>query len=455
MSKGGGNNMQWIPTISSQNSATNTNQNTNTTQNSQTNQTANYANSGLSQNMGGSSGMSLSQIPVWLEQAAQAGVGNAANMLQQGISPYTGQLTAGMNEVQNAAGQGYQNLVGSTQPYFNAAANTTLQGLQQGPQIAAQTFQNGLQNISDYMNPYINNVVNSVSQIGQSNLNNALKQTDDQAISARAFGGSRHGVQEGVAVAQNNRDTNNLIANLLSSGYNNATNLLGQDISNNLSAQNNNANNFQNYMSRLLSGGNQIANLGVGQQGAEANALSNVMGFGNQQQQTAQNAATAAYNNYQYQNTLPIQLQQVYNQTLSAAPHSTANMNMNNQYATGLQSQSGSQQGQSNTSGTSTSNTTGSSNTSTSGQSFQQQQMPSSNPLMTGLGLAAGIGSMFIPGGQGIGLGLLGNSIGGLFGGGSNPYAMVPTADASGGFTRNGQLMNPGGGRIVNGQVVI
>jgi hypothetical protein len=81
--------------------------------------------------------------------------------------------------------------------------------------------------------------------------------------------------------------------------------------------------------------------------------------------------------------------------------------------------------------------------------------MPSSNPLMTGLGLAAGIGSMFIPGGQGIGLGLLGNSLGGLFGGGSNPYAMVPTANASGGFTQNGQLMNPGGGRIVNGQVVI
>jgi hypothetical protein len=366
--------------------------------------------------MGGSSGMSLSQIPVWLEQAAQSGVGNAANMLQQGIAPYTGQLTAGMNEVQNAAGEGYQNLVGSTQPYFNAATNTTLRGLQEGPQIAAQTFQNGLQNIGDYMNPYINSVVNSVSDLSQRNLDKALTQTADQALAAKAFGGSRHGVQEGVATAQNNRNTNDLIANLLSSGYNNATSLLGQDIGNNLSAQNNNANNFQNYMSRLLSGGNQIAGLGVGQQGAEANALSNVMNFGNQQQQTAQNANTAAYSDYQYQNTLPLQLQQLFNQTLSAAPHSTANMNTNNQYATGLQSQSGSQQGQSNTSGTSTSNTTGSSNTSTSGQSFQQQQMPSSNPLMTGLGLAAGIGSMFVPGGQGIGASLLANGLNGLLG---------------------------------------
>ena len=80
------------------------------------------------------------------------------------------------------------------------------------------------------MNPYIDKVVNSVSDISKRNLDSALTQTADQALAAKAFGGSRHGVQEGVATAQNNLNTDNMIANLLSSGYNNAVNFLGQDI---------------------------------------------------------------------------------------------------------------------------------------------------------------------------------------------------------------------------------
>jgi len=74
---------------------------------------------------------------------------------------------------------------------------------------------------------------------------------------------------------------------------------------------------------------------------------------------------------------------------------------------------------------------------------MQQQQMPTSNPLLTGLGLAAGVGSMFLPGGQGLGLGLLGNSLGNFFGGSNNAnpgfsYANVPQANPGGGFTQNG-----------------
>lgn len=383
MSKGGGNNMQWVPTISSQNST------------------------------------SENKIPEWLTAASQRGIGAATDLLNNPGQAYTGELTAGMNDIQNAVGVGLGNLVGQAAPYFNAAGNAISGGMQAPMEVVSGTYKNGLQGISDYMNPYIDTVVDSVSDISRSNLNNALQQTNDQALSARAFGGSRHGIREGVATAQNNRDTNNIIANLLNTGYNNATNLMGQDISNTLTADRSNQGAFQNWMSNLLTGGNSLAKLGMDQQNTNTAALQNVMNYGNQVQQTQQNANTARYNEYLRMQNLPYQALQAYNQTVQGAPKST------------------------------------SSSTATSGQSYQQQQMPSSNPLLTGLGLAAGVGSMFVPGGQGVGLGLLGNSLGGLFGGGSNPYAMVPTASASGGFTQNGQLMNPGGGRIVNGQVVI
>lgn len=383
MSKGGGNNMQWVPTISSNNST------------------------------------SENKIPEWLTAASQRGIGAATDLLNNPGQTYTGELTAGMNDIQNAVGVGLGNLVGQAAPYFNAAGNAISGGMQAPMEVVSGTYKNGLQGISDYMNPYIDTVVDSVSDISRSNLNNALQQTNDQALSAKAFGGSRHGIREGVATAQNNRDTNNIIANLLNTGYNNATNLMGQDISNTLTADRSNQGAFQNWMSNLLTGGNSLAKLGMDQQNTNTAALQNVMNYGNQVQQTQQNADTAKYNEYLRMQNLPYQALQAYNQTVQGAPKST------------------------------------SSSTATSGQSYQQQQMPSSNPLLTGLGLAAGVGSMFIPGGQGVGLGLLGNSLGGLFGGGSNPYAMVPTASASGGFTQNGQLMNPGGGRIVNGQVVI
>lgn len=382
MSKGGGNNMQWVPTISSQNST------------------------------------SENRIPEWLTAASQRGIGAATDLLNNPGQTYTGELTAGMNDIQNAVGIGLGNLVGQAAPYFNAAGNAISGGMQAPMEVVSGTYKNGLQGISDYMNPYIDTVVDSVSDISRSNLNNALQQTNDQALSAKAFGGSRHGVREGVATAQNNRDTNNIIANLLNTGYNNATNLMGQDISNTLTADRSNQGAFQNWMSNLLTGGNSLAKLGMDQQNTNTAALQNVMAYGNQVQQTQQNADTAKYNEYLRMQNLPYQALQTYNQTVQGAPKST------------------------------------SSSTSSSGQSYQQQQMPSSNPLLTGLGLAAGVGSMFVPGGQGLGLGLLGNSLGGLFGGGSNPYAMVPTASANGGFTVNGQAVNPGGGRIVNGQVV-
>lgn len=383
MSKGGGNNMQWVPTISSQNS---------TSQNS---------------------------IPEWLTAASQKGISAATDLLNNPGQTYTGEMTAGLNGIQNAVGMGLGNLVGQAAPYFNAAGNAISGGMQAPMEVASGTYKNGLQGISDYMNPYINTVVNSVQGLSDQNLNRALTQTGDQAISSKAFGGSRHGVQEGVATAQNNLNTNNLVANLLNTGYNNATNLMGQDISNTLTADRSNQGAFQNWMSNLLNGGNALSKLGMDQQNTNTAALQNVMNYGNQVQQAQQNADTANYNEYLRMQNLPYQALQTYNQTVQGAPKST------------------------------------SSSTSSSGQSYQQQQMPSSNPLLTGLGLAAGVGSMFVPGGQGIGLGLLGNSLGGLFGGGnSNPYAMVPTANANGGFTQNGQVMNPGGGRIVNGQVV-
>jgi hypothetical protein len=338
MSKGGGGGSMYYPMPSVQSSSSNTSQST--------------------------------TIPDWLTNASQFGINNAKNIVAAGTPQYNAPLAAGLNNDQEAAGQMIRDSIGGAQPYYDQAQGAIDRSMNE---IAPATLSGGLSGISQYMNPYINNVVNSVQDLSKQNLDQSLKQTDDQAIAARAFGGSRHGVQEGVATAQNNLNTNNLIANLLQSGYNNATSLLGSDVQRqNAAAQQNAAN--------ALAGGNAMANLGTTARGANAADINNLLTYGSLGQQTLQGALDKNMALWQYQNQYPLQAQQTYNQTVSSAPHNTSS--------------------------------TGSSNTTSIGYAPQQQS--SSSPLTTALGLGLGGLSMLGSGGfsglGSLGLGLLGAS---------------------------------------------
>lgn len=324
-----------------------------------------------------------SNIPDWLTQASQAGVANAGKMLNQSTPNYTGQLAPGLSADQISAANMVRGSVGAYQPYYDKASNLTQASTAAGPAIQAQTFQNGLQGaINDYMNPYIKNVTNQLGELSQYNLAKSLNQTNDQAIGAHAFGGSRHGVQEGIATAENNFNTNNQIANLLNSGYNQATSLMGQDISNNLAAQGQNQNAFNSWMNRLSGAGNQMANIGTSNRAANVADINNLNSMGAQAQQTQAAQDQAAYQNWLWQQQYPQQMQQLYNQTVSTAPHSTS----------------------------------GTSNTTSIG--FQPIPQNSTSPLMTGLGGAmagAQLGNMFP--GIGTAIGAAGGGLLGMFGG--------------------------------------
>ena len=415
MSKGGGTQYMYLPQAASQSSSSSANQSTNQQTQSQSNEAANSNTNGLNLSNANSSTMALNQIPKWLEDAARAGVGNAQGLLAQPTQAYTGDLSAGLNSYQQQAGNMLQDAASQFTPYFDAAKSTVQSGLQAAPQIEAQSLRNGLSGISDYMNPYIQNVVNSVQGLSQQNLDQALKQTDDQALAAHAFGGSRHGVQEGVATAQNNLNTNNILSNLLSNGYNQAVSLLGQDTQNNLTAQQNNQASYQNYLNNLLSGGSALAGIGTAAQNSLNSGISGLMNYGNLAQQTQQNADTAAYNEWQRQMNMPLQLQQLYNQTLSTAPHSTAQSSTGEQTNTGLQSQGTNATSQTNSNASLKSNTQGNTNTNSSGWSLAPMERATSSPLLNGLGGAASLANLFAaPSGGTSAAAGIGSAIGGL-----------------------------------------
>jgi hypothetical protein len=319
------------------------------------------------------------KIPDWLTSASQTGVNAASNLLHNPGQAYTGELYPNMTQDQNAAGDLIRGSIGAYQPYFDAASDYTQAGTGAAPDIHAQTYKNGLQGISEYMNPYIGNVVNSVSALGQQNLQNALTQTADQAASRGAFGGSRHGVQEGVATAQNNLYTNNLLSQLLSQGYDKATSLLGSDITNNLNAQAANQANAQNTYGRNLTAGNQMSNIGTANRAANVADINNLLQFGSMQQNTQAAQDQAKYTEFQRQQMMPYMALQAYNQTVQGAPHDT------NQHTT------------------------------STGFGMSPQQQQSSSPLMSALGLGMTGLSLFNPGVGG--MSAMGNLAGWLGGG--------------------------------------
>jgi hypothetical protein len=99
----------------------------------------------------------------------------------------------------------------------------------------AAAGQNGLAALSGdptamagFMNPYQSQVMDAFNSQYADARKGVSGQINDEATQAGAFGGSRHGVAEGVAQSQLAKDHMGDVAGLLQSGYNNAQNVAGQ-----------------------------------------------------------------------------------------------------------------------------------------------------------------------------------------------------------------------------------
>lgn len=199
---------------------------------------------------------SSTTIPDWLSGASQRAVGRAEDLSNQPYDPYTGQLVAGVSgdtqqaydqvrQMQGAtdpmyqtAGSIYQNLAAGAQPQtpeqLQAATNQLYGGwqsnvaqpiqglldpyLRQGP----ATAQGVASNAQTLMSPYNQQVIDPAIALGQQQLNQNLRTIGAGANQAGAFGGSRQGVQEGVAQSQTAMQLAALQGDLLNKGWQSA-----------------------------------------------------------------------------------------------------------------------------------------------------------------------------------------------------------------------------------------
>jgi len=184
------------------------------------------------------------ELPDWVNSAAQSNYAQAQQASQNLAGPYQGQRVADMTSGQLANINALQGNVGSTQPAYDYAqlgaasamnySPLTVYGAQIGGVPMMSTVQNAgpqsvqgasfgsipmmsavqnagpqsvqgadiASNLPQFMNPYVQNVINPTLSVLDQQRQQALNQIGDNATRAGAFGGSRQGVQEGVTNAQ-------------------------------------------------------------------------------------------------------------------------------------------------------------------------------------------------------------------------------------------------------------
>jgi hypothetical protein len=316
-------------------------------------------------------------IPQWLSDVSQTAVGRADALSQQPYQAYTGQTVAGMDPAQQQAYSQVGAMQGMGMGGFNSAINAdqsmasqvtpisaggiqaNTNALQQGfmgqvydpaqgllGNYASQgptTAQGVGQNAQALMSPYTQNVIDPTIAAGQQQLALAKQQIAGQANNVGAFGGSRMGVQEGVADAQAALGTQQQIGNMLNTGYGQAL-TAGQNIGLQAGKQGYDAN---TALANLLQGGyaanqtlggnimNNNLNAGLsaaaqlptslaGQQNAllgQTNALNQA---GTLQQQYQQNILNSQQGAFAQQQAFPYQQLQTLLGAISGVPYSTS-----------------------------------------------------------------------------------------------------------------------------------
>lgn len=260
------------------------------------------------------------QLPQWVSQAGQNNYNQAQNVAQNMMAPYTGQRVAELQAPELATIGALQDNVGSTNAAFASAQNTAANVANYQPGQVNAGFLSGT-DLSPYMNPFTQNVVNSGLQALDIQRQQANNQGDASASTSGAFGGSRQGVQTGVTNAGAAMQAGSLASNLQMQNFQQAQAAATGDLNRSLQAQTTNQSAGLQGAGLNLSAANSLGNLAAqGQNSFLQGAQASIQGqtLIQQQQQAQLDAARQAYSEQQQ---FPLQQLQVPLQALGMTPY--------------------------------------------------------------------------------------------------------------------------------------
>jgi hypothetical protein len=265
---------------------------------------------------------SISQValPPWINQAAQQNYGLAQSIAEKPLTQFSGQQVADVapqtqqawNLAATSGGAGADQYNASQAAYLTAAGTPATQVT---PQSLAST------NLQPYMNPFTQSVINSTLPLMQQQ--NALSQNQqaNAASAANAFGGSRQGIQQGVAQAQGALNIGQMASQLNQANFTQAQAAATGDISRNLAAQQSNQSADQANINSLLTAAGGLGTLGSQAQQNQRQQFLELTQAGGQQQQQAQNEINAQMNQFNQANAYPGQQLGVLQSALGMTPY--------------------------------------------------------------------------------------------------------------------------------------
>lgn len=260
------------------------------------------------------------KIPEWVEEAGKENLRIANEIAARPYVNYPGSLTATFTPEQEAAFGLAQRSVGLTAPLYGMAGQTIGGVAGYNPQdVQSQSFLNA--NVSGYMNPYTENVINRASEAAMRQLQQQQNQIAAQASRAGAFGGSRQAIQEGVASAEAARGIGDLAAQLQAQNYAQAQQAISADQARaQQAALANQAAGLQAAGLRLQ-GGQGLANLGGLAQQAALTDVATMGAVGEARQQLAQRQLDEAYARFQEERNYPVEALNLRLAALGATPY--------------------------------------------------------------------------------------------------------------------------------------
>lgn len=244
------------------------------------------------------------QLPAWVDAAAKSNYQNAQDIAARPYQANPDATIAPMTADQTQAYSTIRNMQGATAPAYAAAQDAARTLL---PSAAPITTGQLTGDAASLMNPYTTAVVDpTVTQMRQA-LGQTLGATRANASNVGAFGGSRLGVQEGVAQSQEALGEGQLVGGLLSKGYDTALSAAQDMAARNLSAG--------EWATGMLP---QLASASSDQTAKEAALLE---GAGRAQQGQTQAVSDLAASQWQDQWNYPIQMQQLLQSALGMSPY--------------------------------------------------------------------------------------------------------------------------------------
>jgi hypothetical protein len=265
-----------------------------------------------------------SQLPAWVDSAAQNNLALANQIAAQPQVDYTGQRLAGFDQNMLNAQQGVRDLQGTGAAAMAPAMATARDVADNGyAPVQAQNFLSG--NLQGYMNPYLDQVETGALGAIERQRAQAINQTGDQALSRGAFGGSRHGVVEAVTNAEAARMAGETSANIRSQGFNAATGLMTGDMERAFRADVANQQAGQTQDRNALTAAQLQGQLATQGRTMTAQELALLETVGRQNQGQQQAGLDIAYQDFQNDRAYPIDMLNLRTAALTQSPYGRTN----------------------------------------------------------------------------------------------------------------------------------